>query len=239
MIKNFEEVKKALDGTGNLMASVEFEPYDTIMLRPDFLLDKFQDKKVIHLGCTDHIEIIQRKLDEGNYLHNLITCVAQKCVGVDINKRALEYVKGKGIDNVYYGDITQPGIEVIIQDHYDYILLGEMLEHVENPVDFLKKIILNYKEYIDKFVITVPNAFGLPFLSNALNNGREEVNSDHKYWFTPYTIAKVVHQAGMKIDDLQMCIYETSKEICYNNYSMLKSKPILLDTIAVVCSPET
>lgn len=238
MIKDSDKVKKAIEGSGELMVSMQFEPYDSFMLRPDYLLDLFENKKVIHLGCTDHIEIIQTKLDMGNYLHNLITCVSAKCIGVDINKKALEFIKHKGINNVVYGDITLPGIKEIQDDFYDYLLLGEILEHVENPVDFLQKIVKNYGKYFEKIVISVPNAFGLPFLSNAYNNGKEEVNSDHKYWFTPYTLSKVVFQAGLIINDLQMCLYETSKSVVtgLEIEKMLKSKPLLLDTIVIICS---
>lgn len=236
MIKNPDAFHRAISGTGDLMATVEFEPYETIMLRPDYLLELFADKKVIHLGCTDHLAIIQSKLSAGNYLHSLITYVAEKCVGIDINREALDFIQSKGIDNVIFGDITQPGITAITEGHYDYILLGEMLEHVENPVDFLKSVVKNYGEYIDKVVITVPNAFGLPFLAGALNQGVESVNSDHKYWFTPYTIAKVIHQAGLELEHLQMCLYETSKFVLQGNEALLKSKPLLLDTIVAVVS---
>jgi hypothetical protein len=235
MIKHWDSVIKALDGNGDLMISLEFNPYDTIFLRPDYLLDLFTNKKVIHLGCTDHIEIIQTKLNAGNYLHKLITYVSEKCLGIDINKQALDYIRNNGIKNIIYGDVTLPNIKEIEEDHYDYILLGEMLEHVENPVEFLKKIVDNYVDYFDQFVITVPNSFGLPFLSDAINNGRETINSDHKYWFTPYTLMKVVHQAGLYIYDLQMCLYENSRNLVNTQRDLLKSKPLLLDTIIVRC----
>lgn len=235
MIRNWDMVQKAMNGLDGLEVSVEFEPYDEIMLRPDYLLELFSGKKVIHLGCTDHTEIIQRKMDTGQYLHSLISYVSEKCIGIDINQEALEYIRSRGIRNVMEADITQPGISEILESHFDYILLGEMLEHIENPVDFLKDIVANYGSHIDNFVITVPNAFGLPFLANAYSQGREALNPDHKYWFTPYTIMKVVHQAGLKVHEVQMCLYENSKCVLPANANLLKSKPLLLDTIVVIC----
>lgn len=236
MIKNWNSVKSILENNDSLEVSVAFEPYEQIMLCPDYLLQLFSEKKVIHLGCTDHLEIIQNKLDKGQYLHNLISFVSEKCVGIDINNQALDFIRSKGVHNVIYGDITQPGITEILEGHFDYMLLGEMLEHIENPVSFLKSIIANYGEHISTFVITVPNAFGLPFLSNAVSAGTEVLNPDHKYWFTPYTLMKVAHQAGLQIDDVQMCLYENSKGILPNNSELLKSKPMLLDTIVGVFS---
>ena len=236
MIKNYDQIKKGIDGSGELMVSLEFEPYDKIILRPDYLLEVLQNKKVIHLGCTDHNEIIQQKLQAGNYLHNMITYVTQKCVGIDINQQALDFLKSKGVSNVFYGDITQPDHQVITSDHFDFILLGEMLEHIDNPVNFLQRIIENYSDHIDRFMITVPNAFGLPFLNNAFNAGKEEINSDHRYWFTPYTLSKVVYQAGLQIETLQMCLYDTSRNIFFGNENLLKARPLLLDTIVVICT---
>jgi hypothetical protein len=237
MIKNWEHVHMLLEGNDELEVTVEFEQLENIMLRPDYLSILFGAKKVVHLGCTDHLGIIQQKLDSGQYLHNLITFVADKCLGVDINKEAIQYLRDQGgVGNVIYGDITQPGIIEILEDDYDYILLGEMLEHIENPVAFLKSIITNYGKQIKQVVITVPNAFGLPFLANALNFGQETLNPDHKYWFTPYTIMKVAYQSGLEICDLQMCVYEKSKYIIDNNKELLKSKPLLLDSIILICN---
>lgn len=236
MIKNFDDVKKAVEGTGKLTVSMEFSSYGRIMLRPDILLDLFENKKVIHLGCTDHLEIIQKKIDKGNYLHSLISYVSKKCVGIDINNEALDYITRQGIDNVYYGDITGPSISQISEDQWDYILLGEVLEHTDNPVDFLASIIKNYGKHINAFVITVPNAFGLPYMLNAINAGREVINSDHRYWFTPYTLWKVINQAGLKLTDIEMCLSENSTGLLNTNEELLKSKPILLDTIVAICS---
>jgi len=235
-LKNREAVERAVMGAGPLTATIEFEPYDTLMLRPDYLLDLFQDKKVIHLGCADHLEILNQKIDRGNYLHNLLSCVSSRCIGIDINKEAVQAMTDRGIKNAVLGDITCPGIKPILNDKWDYILLGEVLEHLDHPAGFLRSLIKNYGKHINRYVVTVPNAFGLPFILNALENGKEQINSDHCYWFTPYTILKVLHHAGLKLEEMQMCVYENSAGIIKEHRELLKSKPLLLDTIVAVCS---
>ena len=65
--------------------------------------------------------------------------------------------------------------------------------------------------YSGKYVITVPNA--LCFTRKAVfMNGFERINTDHRYWFTPYTIAKVMYEAGIM-----------PEECCFVSYAPVNS----------------
>jgi hypothetical protein len=87
---------------------------------------------------------------------------------------------------------------------FDYALLGEVVEHIDNPVSFLKKIRENLMDTVEKVIITVPYAFGLRQIFSGLFK-KERINSDHRYWFTPYTIAKTCFEAGIYPEDLLFC----------------------------------
>jgi hypothetical protein len=52
-----------------------------------------------------------------------------------------------------------------------------------------------------ELVTTTPNVFRIQNLINTLR-AREYINSDHRYWFSPYTLAKVLSQAGY--DDVEI-----------------------------------
>lgn len=236
MIENYEQILNGIKGIGEVtQLDIKFEPYETIQLRPNLLVLKAANKKIIHLGCTDHINFIEYRLSTGSYLHKLLTDVSTECLGIDIAQEAIDYLKTRGIDNILYADITSPDIEAIKKQKWDYMILGELVEHTENPVAFMKQIKENYGQYIDKFIITVPNALGLIFNFYAREHGIENINSDHKYWFTPYTIQKVLHCAGYEIEEITMCCYESSAGILQGNYQQLCEKPLLLDDIVVVC----
>jgi hypothetical protein len=63
------------------------------------------------------------------------------------------------LTNIFFGDITvRPKISEIGNDKFDYAVFGEVLEHIGNPVYFLKSFLSNYKENIGQVIITVPNA---------------------------------------------------------------------------------
>ncbi|MBE9547614.1 MAG: hypothetical protein IMF10_09025 [Proteobacteria bacterium] len=74
------------------------------------------------------------------------------------------------------------------------------MEHVDNPVLFLDSIKRKYSKHIDKLIITVPNAFKIENFIFIKNDNIEMINSDHRYWFTPYTLGKVVTRACLKIE---------------------------------------
>lgn len=84
---------------------------------------------------------------------------------------------------------------------WDYAILGEILEHIDNPVSYLNAIQQLYSDCLIRIVITVPNAWTQATMRMA-NRSTEIINSDHRYWFTPYTLSKVMVQAGLHLEDL-------------------------------------
>lgn len=227
------EILDAVEGKGDIMSFFHFEPTDRVEARPDIVLDLVRGKNVLHLGCTDHIALIDERIREGVFFHHKLMDASAKCLGVDINQEAVEHLKKLGFDNILCRDITEPGIEEITREHWDYIVIGEVLEHVDNPVAFLKAIAENYRRNIQRFIITAPNALCLKSVFNSYQHGTEGINSDHKYWFTPYTLCNVVYRAGLKAENMRMCAYGLIDDFIKSNYSLLREKPLLLETIVL------
>ena len=223
-----------ITGKGPLQAEIRIPPMDQIQLRPNVIFDIAYDKRVVHLGCTDHLSIIDQKVKSGVLLHQQLTRIAAACLGVDINREATRLLRRLGITNIIVADITQPDIPDICNNEWDFLLMAEMLEHIDDPVAFLKCIALHYREQLKNLIITVPNAFGFVQMAQVFYHGTESINHDHRYWFTPYTLCKVAHQAGLVLDDLIMCVYENSVGMLKDHRDTLSDKPILLDTIVLV-----
>lgn len=182
--------------------TVDIPYYQAIPNRIDLVTQLCSSKRVIHLGCLDHLPLIKEKVARNQWLHKRITEASAACIGVDINTETRNYVEKEfGITNVIIHDITGSPINEIVKEKWDYAILGELLEHIDNPVNYLTRIKNNYKGSIDKIVITVPNAFTANTFRAAYES-KEVINSDHRYWFTPYTIAKVMHEAGIEVDEI-------------------------------------
>jgi hypothetical protein len=180
-------------------------PYDykqPIPSRVNFLTTLAKDKSILHLGCLDHLPLIDDKIARGQWLHKTLTESAKVCLGIDINEETKKYVETKyGFKNIVLGDFTKQRLESIASQRWDYAILGEILEHIDNPVAYLEAIRTLYKGSIDRIVITVPNAFTQTSFRMA-NKSSELINSDHRYWFTPYTLAKVMFHAGLKFENM-------------------------------------
>ncbi len=92
------------------------------------------------------------------------------------------------------------------QQMYDVIILGFVLEHVDNPVEILRQ----YKEYLTekgRMFIAVPNAEALNrrigIAAGVLNNLEELSQNDilmgHKRYYKLETLRSDVKKAGLKI----------------------------------------
>lgn len=124
-------------------------------------------KTVLHVGCCDHLPLIETKIEQHRWLHGLLEEVCTDVVGVDINKDAVDFVNQKKFckGSVFCADITSSDFCVKLPEgkKFDTILLGEIVEHLDNPVQFLRQMKKNLDSYGFKgqYVLTVPNALSL------------------------------------------------------------------------------
>ncbi len=207
----------------------------SITSRLDKLVELSAGKKVLHLGFADHLPLIEEKIKNRRWLHTLLCESAKKCVGLDINGEAIGFIEEKiGIKDLYKHDIVNdPILDVITAEKWDYIIIGEVLEHIDNPVAFLTAIKKRYANYIDRVIITVPNAFDLQNI-RLLKKNIEFINTDHRYWFTPYTLAKVCTEAGYSVDDFVFC--QSYMPSGYFDKLLLKKRPVLREGILMIIS---
>lgn len=171
------------------------------------LLSIVEGKSCMHIGCCDHLPMIEAKVRQKKWLHGILEENCKEVLGIDIDEEAVAYVNEKGFaaSKVYCADVTAPDFtDRVPKKELDYVLLGEIVEHVDNPVSFLSGLLENMVKYgfHGKYIITVPNAFAVMREESAYQDGVEKINSDHRYWFTPYTIAKVMTLAGIEPEEL-------------------------------------
>lgn len=220
--------------SSGLEINFEYDEDDYIyQSRADILSKLCLDKKIIHLGCADHASVIKRKLKRNKWLHKKLCDAAQRCYGVDISQEGIEIIKGLGYTDVAALNIIEDTSEIIFSEKWDYMLIPEVLEHVNNPVSFLEAIRKKYKGVVDKLVITVPNAFNRRIFVRAIK-GIEVINTDHRYWFTPYTLAKVAMNAGLTVDKMMTCRGGIVKRRSFLSNAYYRKRPLLRGDIVMV-----
>jgi hypothetical protein len=216
-----EQTKKYLQGksisNGYKFTLGKHEIYE----RNEILVKLVEDKKILHLGCADHINLIEEKRLIGNYLHDLLVDSAELVIGADINREALKKMTDLGIEKLFHID------EIPNKIDFDLILVPDVIEHIGNVQDFL----ISLKKFNCKIVITTPNAYRL---NNRMQFSGEIINTDHRYWYSPYTLTKTIYEAGYKVDEF----FYTDKCSWKNpikNYLKIKF-PLIRDGLVIVIS---
>ncbi len=166
--------------------------------RLEKILDICRNKRVIHIGCADHLPLIQEKIATNKWLHKLLLENTASCIGIDNNSEAVSFIRDTLLlDNVYCADLEHDNMDFILKENWDVLILGEIIEHVENPVQFLKIIKKVFEGSVKKILITSPNVFNIHTIKE-IKNSVENINTNHNYWFSPYTLSRIVHKSGFK-----------------------------------------
>jgi Methyltransferase domain len=172
-----------------------------IVDRIAYLRQRCIGKKVLHIGCLDHPQIILERIKNGTWLHAIISDVSELCTGIDINPSGYNLVRRElGVANIHLLDLSKcldnKDLNYLRQVSWDLILCPEVLEHITNHQQFLQNL-SRLSHCGTTLIITGPNAFRFENFINALRHF-ESINSDHKYWFTFYTLSRMLVAHGWK-----------------------------------------
>lgn len=191
--------------------------------RNERVLDLVRGQRVLHVGCCDHLDLIRSKVEQGVYLHQRLCEAASHCVGVDVNEAGIALLRGLGFAEVYTP-------HEVPQTEFDVCLLADVIEHVGDVVSFLRSM----RQYrFRELVVVTPNVFRL---ANVLSTG-EVVNTDHRYWFSPFTLCKVLVDAGYVPRRVELCHTDHVTWRGALKARLLDFAPKFRDTLLVVATP--
>lgn len=179
-----------------------------IVDRKEYLIDQVKGKSVIHIGFADHAQVIPERVKNRTWLHGKLERSARRCVGIDIDRSAVHIAQQcSNLADLYVADITNTNmrdniIHTLEGDTYDLILLPSILEHILS----VGKVMEGVNEFasslgINSCIVTVPNAYSFDNLVFAWR-GYEDNNTDHKYYFSPMTLTRVMWECGWKLQDM-------------------------------------
>ena len=234
-MNNFEQLDDYLSGRKfNRGLSIKWNFDNKLISRIDYLSEICKDKNVIHLGCLDHnMDTIIKKTNENTWLHKRLTDVSAKCLGIDIDSKLIDKIRDMGIINVICSDLQNDHIrQEIISCQWDYLVCGELVEHVDNPASFLSAIREKYYPFIKKLIVTVPNSLSFGHIKRAFKT-REGINTDHRYSFTPYNISKILVISGYHLNKIDMLMNCDPQKRGPLHRIILKKFPLLRSNIII------
>jgi 2-polyprenyl-3-methyl-5-hydroxy-6-metoxy-1,4-benzoquinol methylase len=146
---------------------------------------------VLDVGCTDHTV----KLGQKVWVHGRLRERFPDCWGIDISSENIEAMRESGFSNLHVADAQN----FSLQKRFDTIVAGELIEHLENPGEFLRCA----REHLKpggRIVLTTPNVFAaVHFVYAFVKFPKTCSNAQHTQWFCPRTMHALVERVGMQV----------------------------------------
>ena len=178
--------------TSSDFTSFKPEKWPVVKDRVSYLKQLASDLEVLDVGCTG------KKADGGipdvaTTLHQALKPVCKSIVGVDRDEDGVKLMERAGC-KVICEDITT----MDLQQTFDLIIAGEIIEHLSNPGLALN----NLGKHLNKtgrLVLTTCNPFYYRQQSKILRKGEIQIHPEHTAWYDPLTMGVLLHNSGFKV----------------------------------------
>jgi 2-polyprenyl-3-methyl-5-hydroxy-6-metoxy-1,4-benzoquinol methylase len=147
--------------------------------------------RVLDIGCVQHDP---GKRHDPNWLHQHLYEPAESVLGVDRDIEGVEKLQEAGY-NVVTGDA-----EVLdIDGQYDYVVAGELIEHLSNPGEFLESV----KDRLTDggcLILTTRNVWCWARLKYLIQEAGVPCNPEHTRYHDEVTLRQLLERHGYHVN---------------------------------------
>ena len=120
--------------------------------------------------------------------------------GVEVGKKASDIAKKEfGDNNIYNGTLETSHFE---KNYFDIIVMSDLLEHVKNPVEILKKSRELLNNTTNSYIIlTTPNTNS--FTCKTMKSKWSHYNIEHIHYFNKKSMETLANNTGFKIIEMK------------------------------------
>lgn len=164
--------------------------------RIEFITHACERRRVLDLGAMDETAW-RAKRGRGTWLHEELGRTALRVDGIDNSAS----VPAEGLPTgpnaaIRRGDISDPArLLASLDDIPDVVVAGELIEHLENPLQFLKRFVGIERLSGKTLILSTPNATALHNFLIGLAC-RESTHHDHLCILSYKTLATLCARAG-------------------------------------------
>lgn len=164
--------------------------------RREMVVNFGRDLEVLDIGAAGHVKPDQM----GTWEHGLIRDAAKRTVAVDIDKANCEYFNKLGFD-FRHADATS---DLDLGERFDRIFIGDVIEHVNDPV-LLLQFAKRHLKPDGRILITTPNPFAPRFRLHRRQRHTRYVmaNLEHTRWLSISTMHELVWRADLEMTALR------------------------------------
>lgn len=201
--------------------------------RLEVIKENCAGKKVLHLGCTNYPYTLDA-IEKDMLLHFSLETIASEIYGFDFDQAGIDMLAAHGSKNLYQADLEKLD-DVEIDEKFDVIIAGEMIEHLNNPGAFLNGI-KRFMNADTKLVITTINAYcGIRFLQYGLRGKggqNEPVHPDHVAYYSHSTLKLLLKRHHFDVESFYF--YDIGDEHRQHNRKILN----FLNDVCVRIAPQ-
>lgn len=152
------------------------------MTRIGYVL-KYCRGRTLDIGCTG-------ENGDGMMHRELMKALPQQVDGLDLRPlNVTGYIQGD------CQDIP------LADQQYDTVVMGQVIEHVDHPLDALKEAYRMLKDY-GRVIVSVPNAYAIERMAAVVIKGRElEQCPEHRWLFSVMSLTRLMLRAGFVVMD--------------------------------------
>lgn len=155
-----------------------------------WLLKQVAGKSCLDIGCIEHD---LSYTDRPSWKHKKIMEAASHVVGVDILEAYAKVLNEQGYD-IRVCDATS---DKYLGEKFDTVVMGDVIEHVENPVNLVRFAVRHLNDD-GKVIVKTPNPY---YIDNIIKfaKSKDFVNFEHIAWFTPTMALELARRAECKL----------------------------------------
>lgn len=223
-------------------------PGARIPSRDEALVEMCRAENVVHIGCVD-TPFTEEKLASQDLLHVKLLRHSRKLVGVDIDSAGLEIMQSHVGGDYICLDLSSLGDgeselasnpSALFGFAPKLYVLGDVIEHLDNPVALLKSVGILAAETDAQVLITTPNALALRTTLNT-TLGYELMHPDHVLVHTLRTLEQLLSRADLVIDWLGYYTIQTGVALPHKVYDLStriasRIRPAWGDGLIAICS---
>lgn len=162
-------------------------------LRVENLLDTIPpNTKILDIGCVQHSA---KKASNEDWVHGELYDIGDEVVGLDYQKKEIKELRSQGY-NVIYGNAE----ELDLNEQFDVVVAGELIEHLSNVGNFLNGV----HEHLRSdgiLIMSTPNPWAFHRFKQALF-GDVYCNEEHTCWFDERTLQQVLNRHGFNLEEI-------------------------------------
>jgi hypothetical protein len=189
------------------------------------ILELCTSKRVAHVGCVDW-PLTSERMADGSLLHTKLMAVATDVVGIDVDQVGLDTMRVSVGGTYVCLDPTHlvddPGADTpeLRDFEPEIVLVGDVVEHVARPQEFLRGIALLASETGSKVIVTTPNSLAFRGTINTLL-GYELMHPDHVTVHSPMTLRTLIERSGLRVDRWDYYTIQTGTDIKHRSYDII------------------